>query len=91
MTGSKPYRSTAVFDEQSLPAALQKEHRTKAGTWGVIRVIAGRVRYRILEPVSEVVLDAAHPGLVKPEQPHMVTPLGAMQMRVDFYDHEPAL
>ena len=91
MTGSTPYRSTAVFDEQSLPAALQKEHRTKAGTWGVIRVLEGKAQYRVLDPFSEAILDAEHPGLVKPEQPHMVTPLGAMQLQVDFYDHEPEM
>ena len=89
MIGSAPYRSTAVFDEQTLPAALQKEHRTKAGTWGVIRVLSGKLLYRVLDPVSEVILDSEHPGAVHPEQPHMVVPLGPMQMRVDFYDHEP--
>lgn len=89
MTGSTPYRSTAVFDQQSLPVALQKEHRTKAGTWGIIRVLAGKVQYRVLDPLSEVILDPEHPGLVKPQQPHMVMPIGAMHMRVDFYDHEP--
>lgn len=86
-----PYRSTAVFDEQSLPAALRRAHRTKAGTWGIIRVLAGKVQYRVLDPLSEAILDPEHPGLVRPEQPHLVTPLGAIQMRVDFYDHEPVL
>ena len=34
-----PYRSTPVFDETTLPEALRREHRTKAGTWGVIHVL----------------------------------------------------
>ncbi len=39
-----PYRSTAVFDETTLPDSLRREHRTKAGVWGVIRVLEGEAR-----------------------------------------------
>jgi len=39
-----PYKSTPVFDETTLPAALRREHRTKDGVWGVIRVLEGQVR-----------------------------------------------
>ena len=46
---SEPYRCTPVFDEATLPAALRKEHRTKAGTWGLIRVIDGRLHLRFLD------------------------------------------
>lgn len=34
---------TPVFDENTLPAALRREHRTKPGVWGVIRVLDGRL------------------------------------------------
>ena len=51
-----PYRSTPIFDEATLPAALRSEHRTKAGVWGVIRVIEGRLKLTYLDPASEVVL-----------------------------------
>lgn len=84
-----PYKSTPVFDETTLPAGLRKEHRTKAGVWGVIRVLEGRVRYRVLEPASETILDPDHPGLVLPDQPHLVEPLGTIRMRVEFYDCPP--
>ena len=89
MAAPVPYKSTAVFDENTLPAGLRKEHRTKAGVWGVIRVLDGRLRYRILDPLSETILDPNHPGLVLPEQPHLVEPLGAVRMQVDFYDCHP--
>jgi tellurite resistance-related uncharacterized protein len=84
-----PYRSTPVFDEASLPKALRSRHNTKAGVWGMIRVIEGRLKLRYLEPASEVVLEPGKPGLVLPEQPHEVEPLGAMRMQVDFYDQPP--
>jgi hypothetical protein len=47
------------------------------------------VRYEILDPPSEEFLDALHPGLVRPEQPHLVEPLGAMRMQVEFYTEMP--
>lgn len=87
----EPYKRTAVFDENTLPAGLRKEHRTKRGVWGVIRVLDGRLRYRILEPESEVILEPGHPGLVLPDQPHLVVPLGPMRMQVEFYDCLPDL
>ena len=84
-----PYKRTAVFDENTLPAALRREHRTKPGVWGVIRVLEGRLRYRVLEPASEVILEPGKPGLVMPDEPHLVEPLGPMRMRVEFYNHPP--
>ena len=86
---SVPYKSTPVFDEHTLPAGLRNEHRTKAGVWGVIRVLQGRLRYRVFEPACETILDPDHPGRVLPDQPHMVEPLGVMRMQVEFYDHDP--
>ena len=84
-----PYKCTPVFNEQTLPAGLRGEHRTKAGVWGVIRVIEGRVRYQVLDPASEMILEPGRPGLVLPDQPHLVEPLGSMLMQVEFYDRLP--
>ncbi|EQB14701.1 hypothetical protein L288_00685 [Sphingobium quisquiliarum P25] len=84
-----PYRSTPVFDESSLPAALRARHSTKAGVWGVIKVLEGQLRLSYLEPPSESLLTPQQPGLVEPQQPHFVTPIGAMKMQVDFYDQNP--
>jgi tellurite resistance-related uncharacterized protein len=86
-----PYRSIPVFDENSLPAGLRREHRTKLGVWGIIRVLEGRLRYEVLDPVSETILEPGHPGVVLPGVPHRVEPLGAMRMRVEFYDQPPDL
>ena len=86
-----PYKRTPVFDEHTLPAGLRKEHRTKPGVWGVIRVLEGRVRYEVLAPASEVILDADHPGLILPDVPHFVEPLGPMQMLVEFFKQAPDL
>ena len=83
------YRSTPIFDEITLPAALRADHRTKAGTWGVINVFAGELRLTFIDPPGSQTLSPGRPGLVCPEQTHFVTPIGVMQMRVDFHDSAP--
>lgn len=37
--GLTPYKRTPVFDQDSLPSALLRDHRTKPGVWGVIQVL----------------------------------------------------
>lgn len=88
---ARPYKRTPIFDEHSLPKGLRRKHRTKPGVWGVIRVLDGRVRYVVIEPASEVILAPGHPGLVLPDQPHLVEPLGPMRMQIEFYDQKPDL
>jgi len=83
--GLRPYKRTPVFDENTIPAALGRRHSTKAGVWGLIRVVEGRLRYRILEPPAEMILDPAHSGIVKPMQPHQVEPLGTVRFFVEFH------
>jgi tellurite resistance-related uncharacterized protein len=89
MAEIQPYRSTPIFDQDSLPAALRGRHDTKAGVWGVIRVFEGELKLTYLDPPSEVMLRPDRPGLILPQQPHFVTPVGDMKMRVDFYDQPP--
>ena len=84
-----PYRSTPVFDQDTLPAALRARHATKAGVWGMIRVLEGELMLTWLEPESSMLLEPGKPGRILPEQPHFVTPEGPMKMQVDFYDEAP--
>lgn len=83
--GLTAYKRTPTFDQDTLPAGLRREHRTKAGVWALIHVVEGSLRYRILEPASEEILTVGTPGVVRPEQPHEVEPLGVMRMFVEFY------
>jgi len=85
-----PYRTTAIFDESTLPAALRREHRTKAGAWGIVRVLEGELR--LLFPDGRVeLLNPAQCGLIRPQETHWVEPVGAMRMQVEFYDREPEI
>lgn len=72
MTQTTTYRPTPVFDEQTLPAALRREHRTKAGVWGMIRVLEGQLKLTCLKPSSELIVSAGASAAVLPGQPHFV-------------------
>lgn len=87
----QPYRSTPEFDEASLPAGLRRAHSTKAGVWGVIRVIEGSLRYGLEDGSEPMLLTPERPGLVRPEELHHVEPIGPFRMKVDFYEAEPRL
>lgn len=89
MTTGQPYRTSPVFDEDSLPAALRRDHSTKEGVWGVIRVLEGRLRLSFPDGSEDRMLTPERPGLILPRQPHYVTPDGPMKMRVEFYDQAP--
>jgi tellurite resistance-related uncharacterized protein len=79
-------RSTAVFSTATVPPGLLRSHRTAPGTWGLIRVLDGRLLYRVLDPPSERVLNpAGAPGLIEPGVAHEVAPLGAVRFQIEFY------
>jgi tellurite resistance-related uncharacterized protein len=89
MTALTPYRSTPIFDENTLPAALRREHRTKLGVWGVVRVHAGQLKLSYVDPPEVRLLGPGDGGLLLPDQPHFVEPIGTVRMQVDFYDQLP--
>lgn len=80
------YSRSPEFNQDTLPAALRKQHSTKAGTWALIHVLEGRLTYRIYNPPNETVLEPGKPGVVRPEQSHEVAPASTpMRMYVEFY------
>jgi tellurite resistance-related uncharacterized protein len=83
------YKRTPVFDQDSIPAGLLREHRTKPDVWALIHVLEGRLLYRILDPPGEQTLSPGTAGLVRPGQPHEVAPLGPVRFFVEFHADEP--
>ena len=87
--GVEAYRRTDIFTEATLPAALRRAHSTKADAWGLIHVIEGELRYRILDErraAREYRLAAGGaPGVVEPTIEHEVEPIGEVRMQVEFF------
>ena len=59
---SAPYAASPIFDDQTLPAALRNDHRTKTGTWGLLRVLDGEVRlgFVVLDDLADGRQDFIH-------------------------------
>lgn len=80
------YQRTREFTQDSIPDGLRRRHTTKRGVWGQIRVLEGALRYRILEPQPEEhILSPERGGVVEPEVPHEVEPLGLVRFYVEFF------
>jgi tellurite resistance-related uncharacterized protein len=85
---ARPYHRTAEFTEATVPAGLLKAHTTKAGVWGLIHVLEGRLAYRIVDPrvpaAERILTPQDAPGVVEPTILHQVEPIGAVRFFVEF-------
>ena len=80
------YAKSPEFTEDTVPKNLLESHRTKAGTWAKIVVMEGKLRYRIREPeIEENKLSPDRHGVVEPDVPHQVQPLGRVRFFLAFY------
>lgn len=79
------YKQTAEFTEETIPDALRRDHTTRAGVWAKIIVLEGTLRYRVDGLDVSRDLTPGEVGIVLPEVPHHVEPLGAARVRVEFY------
>lgn len=80
----QPYKRTAVFTQDTVPAGLLKDHTTKDGTWALIRVQEGTLEY-VIEDRETHILSPGHDGVVEPQVRHYIRPPGAVSFFVEFY------
>lgn len=79
------YKKTNIFDENTVPAGLLKDHSTKANVWGKVTVIKGKLLYTIISnAVEEIELTPDKYGVVEPEVKHFIKPLGQVEFFVEF-------
>lgn len=87
---TRPYRITPNFNEKSVPAPLLSERSLKSGTWGVIRVHDGLIRFIEDGGVPRQSLHGPQtPAFIKPETPHHLELLGSVSFQIEFYNVPP--
>lgn len=80
------YKSTPEFSQETVPAALLRDHTTAAGVWGKIVILDGALEYHIVEPVPELhLLAPGVDGIVVPQMKHHLVLTGPVRFRVDFH------
>lgn len=84
-----PYRTTSVFDQDTIPAALRRDHNTKAGVWGLVQVLEGQLLLHYADGTPTRLLGPSCPGPIRPEQVHHVEVTGPVLMQVEFYESDP--
>ena len=71
------YKQLPVWNKETLPAAFQQKHNTKAGTWAKLTIFKGRLKFYELDEagntLEEHVFDANNPPpFVEPQAWHRV-------------------
>lgn len=80
------YGRSPDFTSGNLPAKLQSAHSIKAGTWGLLHVLEGKIRYQLEAPYSGEQLAAAGERVVIESQvPHHVEFIEPGRFFVEFY------
>lgn len=84
--GFVAYRRSPDFNSENLPAKLRTAHSTKAGTWGLLHVLEGTLRYRLEPPhEGERLVSAGDTVVIEAEVPHRVEFVTPGRMFVEFY------
>lgn len=83
--GLSVVRTTPVWDEHTLPAALRSAHRVAARTWARLLVEHGSLRFlAATEPPLDVTVVPGAPQPIPPEVEHHVQLLGEVRCYVEF-------
>ncbi len=83
--GLVKYSTTKEFSEGSFPKALERDHSTKPGVWGVLCVSAGTVSFHdaSLDETREVT--TGEKQVIVPETLHSASPSKDAVFFVEFY------
>ncbi|WP_457584851.1 DUF1971 domain-containing protein [Ensifer canadensis] len=86
---SQPYRSTPLFNEETIPAPLLKRRQLRPGTWVKLSVIEGSLIYHDdTQPAVSVSADATI--TIPPDVAHHLQIVGPVKCQLHFYDHQPS-
>jgi tellurite methyltransferase len=78
-------RRTPEFTQDTVPPALLSAHETKGGARALIHVLEGKLRSCIEAPASETILEPGQPGVIQPQVPHHVEPVGLVRFYLEFH------
>ena len=84
--GSVAYRTIGPFGAQTLPTGLRAEHRLKEGTWGVLELSEGSLRF-VWDDERGGADELAAPArfIVPPQVPHHVEGEGPFALTIAFH------
>jgi len=79
-------RRTPEFTADKFPAGLAKDHSTKAGVWGLLHILEGRLKYVVQEPEIQILhLETGDKGVIPPTMLHHIETEGPARFFVEFF------
>lgn len=90
--GLVSYARSPDFTPENLPAKLQAAHSIKPGTWALIHVLEGRLRYELEPPRQGMVTASAGETIViEQDAPHHVAFVEPGRIFIEFFRaaHQP--
>lgn len=83
------YRTIGPFDAPTLPAGLRAEHRLKEGTWGLLELVEGSLRF-LWDDERGGADEVAAPAtvVIPPQVPHHVEGDGPFVLTIAFHRPE---
>ena len=94
--GLAPLRTTSSWDDQTVPAGLQRGHRLPEGTWGRLVVESGAVRFcapglDLGDQETITLVEPTTPQWIPPGAVHHVEPVGHSRFHLELFEVPPAL
>jgi tellurite resistance-related uncharacterized protein len=84
--GLVSYARSPDFTPTNLPAQLQAAHSTKAGTWGLLHVLEGKVLYQLEQPNhDEKLAGAGETVVIEATVRHHVAFVEPGRFYIEFY------
>lgn len=87
--GAVCYKKTKPFTPATLPAKFANRHHTKAGVWGQLHVLSGRLDLTLYDGEQPYLAQSLGPGdsaVFGPEEPHAVAfPTGEGAFEIWFH------
>jgi hemoglobin len=84
--GFKSYGRSPEFTPETLPARLRSAHSTKSGTWGLLHVLEGEIRYQLEPPYrGERLVCASETIVIEAEIPHHVAFTEPGRFYIEFH------
>lgn len=88
----RPYKTTKIFNKETVPRGLTSRHNTKINVYGLIHVIKGELKVTIFKNNADIIKDKifivkrGECCITAPQQWHKVTPnTDDMQFYVEFW------
>ena len=83
--GARAYRRIGPFGSDAIPAGLLRCHNLKAGTWGLLSVLAGSIRFHWDDETGGArLLKIGDTILIPPGVPHHLERQGSVTIEIAF-------